>query len=253
MKIGLVQFAPVWEDPMASVGRLTQLFDGHSAEVDLFVFPEMTLTGFTKESEKFAEGPDGVGIRFFMDLAKASGAHVLAGVIQRDGDHLYNALVHMNRSGILEACYSKIHPFSFAQEEKHFSAGRNIVATHVDRETVGLSVCYDLRFPELYRLYAKNGATILVNSANWPAARAEHWHHLMRARAIENQCFMIGVNRVGNDPRLAYGGGSAIYGPGGEVVVECDAQEVLAVVDLELDRVAAARAHMPVLDDIKLI
>lgn len=248
MKTGLVQYAPEWESPVASVEKLKRMLDDVEP-VDLLVFPEMTLTGFTMKSA--CHGDD--AMCFFSELARQRAAYVAAGVIEATEGKPFNTLIMWNREGVPVGRYRKIHPFSFAAENDYYAAGTEPVVVPVDDEPFGLSICYDLRFPELYRLYALRGAKVMLTIANWPAKRSGHWLHLLKARAIENQCFMIGVNRVGSDPSNEYNGCSAVFSPSGDELVCVQDTEKVAVVDLDMDWVGQIRSQMPVLKDIKLI
>ncbi len=253
MKIGLLQYSPEWENPEANIEKINLLLDNHLSDEDIIIFPEMTLTGFTMNSEKFAEELDGIGTRFFMDLARKNKKHVFAGIIEKDDFKIYNSIVHFNEQGLVIARYRKIHPFSFAGEQKYYSAGNETVITKFEGQAIGLSICYDLRFPELYRLYAKERVSIMIDIANWPVKRVEHWKHLLKARAIENQCFIIGVNRVGKDPFNDYNGYSGIFDPMGEEIILVEERESLITAEINLDTVENTRKSLPFLNDITLI
>jgi predicted amidohydrolase len=154
---------------------------------------------------------------------------------------------------LVTARYRKIHPFSFADEQKYYSAGNETVITKYENHAIGLTICYDLRFPELYRLYAKERVSIMIDIANWPVKRIEHWKHLLKSRAIENQCFVIGVNRVGTDPFNEYNGYSGIFDPMGEEIILVEGRESLITTEINLDAVENTRKSLPFLNDITLI
>lgn len=253
MKIGLVQYSPVWENVEENILKIEELLKTSKVKYDMLVFPEMTLTGFTMKAEKFAEEIDGTGTKYFIHLAERLKTDVFAGIIERDRKNIYNSLTHFDSFGLIKARYRKIHPYSNAQEDKSYSAGEETVVTKIDQVKIGLSVCYDLRFPELYRLYAKGRVDILINIANWPIPRIEHWKTLLKARAIENQCFMVGVNRVGDDPADQYNGCSAVYDPMGNEIVMIENSEKIIETDIDLGLVNATRSKLPFLRDIKLI
>ncbi|MCX7612578.1 MAG: hypothetical protein N2043_13440 [Ignavibacterium sp.] len=159
----------------------------------------------------------------------------------------------MNKKGQLVKLYRKIHPFSYANENKFFSAGKKPAITKVKNFNIGLSICYDLRFPELYRKYAKKKVHLIVNIANWPDTRIEHWRILLRARAIENQCYVAGVNRVGRDVKLNYNGYSSVFDPMGNEITYCVNEEKILIVELHKVFLNEVRAKLPFLEDIKLI
>lgn len=253
MKLGLIQYSPVWENPEESILKIEDLLKTTSTKFDLLVFPEMTLTGFTMNSEKFAEEIDGIGTQYFLNLSARFKTNIFAGIIERDEEKIYNSLVHFDSFGLIRARYRKIHPFSYAKEDQFYNAGDETVITQIDKIKFGLSVCYDLRFPELYRLYAKQHVEVLIDIANWPIARVDHWKSLLKARAIENQCFMIGVNRVGTDPFNTYNGCSAVFDPMGNEVVLVENDEKIIEAEIDLEKVSATRSKLPFLQDIKLI
>lgn len=253
MLLGLVQYDPEWEDRERNKQKLTWLIENNYKESDVLIFPEMTLTGFTMNSADFAEPARGESFRFFAGLAKKYNCHILAGIIELYKDKYFNTLVHINRQGKLLKKYRKIHPFSYSTEDKHYSRGEKTVTTEIEDFKTGLSICYDLRFPELYRRYAKDKAELIVNIANWPVTRIEHWKTLLRARAIENQCYVAGVNRVGNDLKLRYNGFCTVIDPMGNEIVTGYDEEKLLMAEISKDKVIEIRKELPFLDDIHLI
>lgn len=253
MRIGLVQYSPEWENPENNIIKIEEMIKSSGIKADLLVFPELTLTGFTMNSKKFAEDLAGIATHYFMHLSQRMETNIFAGVIEKSEEGIFNSLVHFNPDGLLIARYRKIHPFGYAAEDQNYRAGDEIVITKIDNRKFGLSICYDLRFPELYRNYAKERVDVMVNIANWPVARIEHWRTLLKARAIENQCFMIGVNRVGSDPHLQYNGYSSIFDPlGNEIISKCDEENIFSV-EINFDMVKETREKLPFLDDMRLI
>lgn len=253
MKISLYQFDPIWEDKKSNQQKITENLEKSNIDTDVLVFPEMTLTGFTMRSKKYSEPIKGESVNFFRSIAKEKNIHIFAGFIEEEKGNCFNTLIHVNRKGEIAAKYQKIHPFSFSGENRHYGAGNDAVITHVDEINIGLSICYDLRFPELFRQYGKNRVDAIINIANWPIMRIEHWKHLLKARAIENLCYIIGVNRVGNDKGNEYNGQSSIHGPLGENVLQFDDSEKLNSFDMDISTVKKTREKFPFLDDIKLI
>lgn len=253
MKISLFQFDPIWQDKKNNQQKIEEFLQKSNIDSDILIFPEMTLTGFTMRSKKYSEPITGVTTVFFQSLAKEKNIHIFAGLIENKNDKYYNSLIHLNRNGVLEAKYQKIHPFSFSGENRHYESGEKPVITTVNKIKIGLSICYDLRFPELFRYYAKQRVDAIINIANWPVQRIEHWQHLIKARAIENLCFMIGVNRVGTDKGNDYNGQSSIYGPLGENLLQMDDTEQIISINLDFANVKEVRNKFPFLDDIRLI
>ncbi len=253
MKLGLVQYNPVWESPTENILKIEKLLETSSSETNVLIFPEMTLTGFTMNAKNFAEDIDGLSTKYFIDLARKLKQHVFAGIIEKDGNKFYNSLFHFDGNGIITARYRKIHPYSKAGENIYYNGADEMVISKIDKVKVGLGICYDLRFPELFRHYGKQRAEMIFLIANWPISRIEHWKTLLRARAIENQCFVAGVNRVGNDPENKYNGCSAIFDPMGNQIVLADDEEKIIEAEMNLEMVRDVRAKLPFLDDIKLI
>jgi omega-amidase len=253
VKIGLVQYYPQWEKKDRSKSKIEQLLDQVSSKIDLLIFPELTLTGFTMRSKRFAEKINGESISFFSSLAEKFDCHVIAGFIEEDREKYYNTLVHLSHNNGLVCKYRKIHPFSFSGENRHYASGNNPVVTEVMGLRLGLSICYDLRFPELYRQYAQERVDVMVDIANWPVERIEHWYALLKARAIENQCYMVGVNRIGSDKSLNYPGWSTVFSPSGMELLCLKDNEVVEIVDVYGEEVKKIRDTYPFLNDINLI
>jgi len=254
MKLALVQYDPVWEDKQQSKNRITQLFDLYKERADLVIFPEMTLTGFTMKASEMAEPVKGDSYTFFSNLAKEKNCTVLAGIIERSGAHIFNSLLHINWQGDLMDVYRKIHPFTNSGEDKNYEAGENPVTAVINGWKVGLSICYDLRFPELYRFYGKRKAGLIINIANWPVPRIEHWRALLKARAIENQCYVAGVNRVGSDPEAhQYNGFSSVFDPMGKEIATLENDQNIISAEIDFASIEKVRSQLPFLDDIKLI
>jgi predicted amidohydrolase len=253
MKIGLVQCNPVWEDKEANKEKISSLLKDDNSEVDLLIFPEMTLTGFTMKSGEFAEGLQGESFKFFSEMAKSKNTNIFAGVIERKKERYFNTLIHIKPDGKLLKLYRKVHPFSYSKEDQFFERGRKPARTKVKNWQVGLSICYDLRFPELYRKYGKKRAHLIVNIANWPDTRIEHWRTLLKARAIENQCYVAAVNRVGESPKLKYNGFSSIFDPMGKEIIAVGNEEKLITAEIDKNYVLEVRKEFSFLEDIKLI
>ncbi|MBX3007753.1 MAG: hypothetical protein KF816_06965 [Melioribacteraceae bacterium] len=253
MKVGLFQYSPIWEAPEKNIELIEKLITKNTSQFDLIIFPELTLTGFTMNSQKFAEDLAGISHTYFMKLASKLKTNIFAGLIEYDDNKIFNSLVHFDEFGLVHARYRKVHPFSMANETRFYNAGNELVITEINKTKIGLSVCYDLRFPELYRLYAKEKVDLMINIANWPIPRIEHWKSLLKARAIENQFYMIGVNRTGDDPKYNYCGASAVFDPMGTPAFIADENVNIFEVDLNLEEVLKVRNDLPFLNDMKLI
>lgn len=252
MKIALVQYNPAWENKETNRNKILSLLKDING-IELFIFPEMTLTGFTMKSKAMSETIQGDSFRFFSSIAKEKNANIFAGIIERRNTRIYNTMIHIKPDGNLVKLYRKVHPFSYSAENKHFNAGVKPALTKIKKWKIGLTICYDLRFPELFRKYGKKRAQLIVNIANWPDTRIEHWRTLLKARAIENQCYVAGINRVGDAPKLRYTGFSSVFDPMGKEIAAVENEEKVIVVDLYKNYVNEVREKFPFLNDIKLI
>lgn len=253
MKIALVQYAPIWESKEENIIQIEKLISNLDKETKLIIFPELTLTGFTMNSRQNAEEIDGIGMRFFMNIAESLKKDIFCGIIEKEDSKYYNSLFHFDSKGLIKAVYRKIHPFTLANENKHYTGSKYPIISKFDNYKIGLSICYDLRFPELFRYYAKEKVEIIINIANWPIKRIDHWKILLKARAIENQCFMVGVNRVGTDPYQEYNGCSAVFNPMGEEIILAENMVKVITTNIDFEYLREVRQKLGFLNDIKLI
>ncbi len=253
MKIGLVQYNPKWESKEENKKKITELIKRDFKKSSLLIFPEMTLTGFTMQSLKFSESISGDSFKYFSDIAMQYKIFVAGGLIEKENENCFNSLILLNPDGKLISKYRKIHPFSYSTENKHYKRGVEVKIAEINGLKVGLSICYDLRFPELYRFYAKERVHLIIVIANWPDTRIEHWKTLLKARAIENQCYVAGINRVGDDPKLHYPGFSSVYDPMGIAVISLKNEEKITFSEVNKEKVERIRKNLPFLNDINLI
>lgn len=244
MKLALCQLDTPFEDKEAARRRIAGLVKAlpAGAAVDWLIFPEMSLTSFSMNRRKTTLSAR--DLAFFRGIAKARSAFVSFGGVQGGR----NRLLTVDRTGRLVSSYAKIHLFTRLEEEKSYEPGSRPAPFALDGARVFPAVCYDLRFSYLFWDAAPT-TDIYVVIACWPARRAEHWATLLRARAIENQCFVVGVNRTGRDPDFEYGGLSAVYDPMGVEVRNCGAREGLYLADLDVRRVAETRERLLFLKD----
>lgn len=254
LRVALVQLEIAWEDPAKTFLRARPWLEhAKSAGARLAILPEMFATGFSMAAERIAEPEGGPIERWLGETARALDLWLVAGVAQRPsgdatGSLPVNAALVVSPSGAIAARYHKVHPFSFAREHEHYRGGDGVATAAIGGARVTPIVCYDLRFPELFRV-AADSTDVFVVIANWPAARRAHWQTLLRARAIENQAWVLGVNRVGEGGGLAYAGDSMVVAPDGEVIASAAMTETALVVDCDCARVDSARASFPVLRD----
>jgi len=252
MKVHLVQLNIAWEDPKRNYARVRELLAETTIEPrSLIVLPELFASGFSMNVDRIGESEPRPTERFLSDLAKEYQAFAIGGVAARSGKRVTNEAVVFNFSGKLLARYAKLHPFSPGGESVAYARGDDVVLFDCGEFRAAPFICYDLRFPEIFRRATRRGATLFIVIANWPAGRIEHWVTLLRARAIENQAYVIGSNRCGNDPDLAYPGRSIVVDPLGAIVAEAgDCEQVLSA-EIDLSRVADFRTKLPFLADIR--
>ncbi len=242
-----------WEEPEANCRAVAALLEEATPpQGSLVLLPEMFATGFSMQLAATAQAPDRPVERFMAATAARLGVCVVGGVVRRDPPATLglNQAVAFGPDGGELARYSKIHPFSFAGEDRRFARGDEVVTFAWGGFAVAPFVCYDLRFPEVFRVATRAGANLLVVIANWPAARESHWLTLLAARAIENQAYVIGVNRCGRDPNAAYAGQSRILDPRGRVVAEGGDAVGVVEADLDLEALLTYRREFPVLADL---
>jgi predicted amidohydrolase len=220
MKISLVSLNQIWHDKEKNLKKIDKIIKYASLnKVDLIAFPEMTLTGFSNDVESIAEIENkSFSIESFKNFAKKYDIAIIFGMVIKHENKGLNKSLMINKNGKIIGDYTKIHPFSFANEDKFFNSGENLCFIDFHEFKIGLTICYDLRFPELYSALGKN-CHIIFNIANWPKKRIEHWQTLLKARAIENQIFIAGVNRIGVDGNnLNYQESSYLFDPGGKKI-----------------------------------
>lgn len=242
-----------WEDKATSHARVRELLSTTPvAPGALVVLPEMFATGFSMHVHTIAESDDGPTHMFLAELARERGVFVLGGVVTRaaDGRGRNEAVVY-DPQGKLAVKYAKLHPFSYAGETRHYEAGKSIETFAWHEFQVAPFVCYDLRFPEAFRQATRAGAQLLVVIANWPHPREAHWLALLKARAIENQAYVVGVNRAGNDPHVRYGGHSLILDPRGETLAEAGEAPQVVSANLEIVPLREYREQFPALADLR--
>lgn len=253
MKIALVSLNQVWEDKKANQISCQEYIEKASAlKADLVIFPEMTLTGFSMNINLIGESSDQSDtLDFFTKHSKRNSIAIAFGMVFRKDDKATNNLIILDKRGSLLANYSKIHPFSFSGENNYYAGGDKLgFCTLADAE-IGLSVCYDIRFPEIFQALSKN-CNLVLTIANWPEKRIKHWNTLLEARAIENQLFMIGVNRTGTDANdLRYVKSSVVFDPAGEKIEPTHSYLDMDIFNLDPGATRNVRNSFPVKQDRK--
>ncbi|MCP3755220.1 carbon-nitrogen family hydrolase [Streptomyces sp. TBY4] len=257
MRASLIQIAVnEGESVVSRRSRAADLVREQSGS-DLVVLPELwTVGAFAYEQfETEAEPLDGPTYRAMAAAARDAGVWLHAGsFVERAGDgSLYNTALVLSPAGELAATYRKIHRFGFDQGEAVLmSAGESLTTVALPEQTLGLATCYDLRFPELFRGLVDAGATTLVVSAGWPARRRGHWTLLNRARAVEDQAYVLACGTAGTNGGVEQAGHSLAVDPWGEVLAEAGPGEEVLTVDLDPKKVTETREQFPALKDRRL-
>lgn len=251
MRVAALQSDIAWEDPVANFDRIDPWIEAAArAGARLFALPEMFACGFSMATERIAEPKDdGPSLAFLKARARRYGMWLAGSIPEREesGGQPFNTLALVAPDETVHR-YRKIHPFTFAGEHQSYQAGRDFVTVDVEGLRLTLFICYDLRFADEFWVKARDTDAYLV-VANWPEPRRHHWSTLLRARAIENQAYVVGVNRVGSDPSLHYTGDSRIVDPMGNVLAAGSTQETLLMADLDPAVVAETRQAFPFLPD----
>jgi predicted amidohydrolase len=250
MRVAAIQSDIVWEDPRANFERLRPwVAAAAAAGARLVALPEMFACGFSMKTERVREPVGGPSASFLEEQARASGLWVCGSIpeLPPGAERPFNTLVLAGPRGQLHR-YRKLHPFSFAREHEHYQAGTEHVTVDVEGLRCSLFVCYDLRFADEFWVRARDTDAYIV-VANWPERRRHHWTTLLAARAIENQAYVIGVNRVGRGSDLDYSGDSRIIDPWGETLAAAAGAETMLVAEVDPAVVRDAREKFPVLAD----
>ncbi len=244
-----------WEDWKTNHARAAKLLKRAADDgASLALLPEMFATGFSMEGAKIAQAPGGPSEQWLRGMARGLGLHLIAGLAETcDAAGAPSPLPCNNALWVTPEAeisrYTKLHPFSFAGEDAQFAKGDRVATWTIEGVRVTPQICYDLRFPEPFRLAAE-GTDLFAVVANWPERRRAHWRLLLKARAIENLCYVAGVNRVGEDGKgNRHLGDSSVTSPWGETLASAAENETVLVVDVDPARVADARAKFPALED----
>ena len=246
MKITILQRDIVWADPARNVQRADEAIDGNPGS-DLYVLPEMFSTGFCTQPEGIAEPAENRTVSWMKAKASQTGAAIAGSIAVHEDGRYYNRFHFVTPDGNVTT-YDKKHLFTFGGEHNRFTAGSERVIVAYKGFRILLEICYDLRFPVWSR--NRGDYDMIIYVASWPTPRVEAWKALLTARAIENQCYVAGVNRVGDDPGNNYCGGSRVIDPYGKIMAECeDGREMEVTVEVDMEVLDAFRAKFPVLDD----
>ncbi|BCB03130.1 carbon-nitrogen family hydrolase [Bacillus sp. KH172YL63] len=251
-KIGLVQMDIVFGDPESNKKRAAEMIKEASDQgCDTVVLPEMWTTGYDLSrlgdlaDESAEEATD-----FLSSLSKKYSIHMIGGSVPTKTEKgITNTLLVTNAEGDAVKKYSKLHLFKLMDEHHYLLPGSEMGMFSLQGESMAGLICYDIRFPEWFRKHVLSGAKVVFVVAEWPAARIDHWKTLLKARAIENQCFVVACNRVGRDPNNEFGGCSLVIGPWGDIISEGSSSEELVTAEINLEEVDSVRRRIPIFDD----
>lgn len=252
LTLTIIQTQLFWEDKKANLEMLHQKIESIKEKTEIILLPEMFTTGFTMNAEMLAEKMDGETVQWMKKIAAEKKIILTGSIIIEERGKYFNRLIWMLPNGEF-GIYDKRHLFAFADEHNHYSAGNKKLIASVKGWKINLQICYDLRFPVWARQPAgepENKYDLLINVANWPEKRSVAWKTLLQARAIENQCFVAAVNRVGEDAnKITYAGDSSIIDPLGEVIYQKTKDEDIFTFILHKEKITETRSKYPFWND----
>jgi omega-amidase len=252
LSLSLVQTALVWEDKAANLRHLETELALLKGKTQVVILPELFSTGFSMQTEALAEPMDGPTVQWMRVMAQQLQLIITGSVMIKEEGHCYNRLLWVLPSGEL-GYYDKRHLFAFAGEDRHYRRGTKRLISSVNGFKINLQICYDLRFPVWSRQHATNGVPeydLLIYVANWPERRRLAWMSLLQARAIENQCYVIGVNRIGEDGHQIYhSGDSMVIDPLGEILFTKKDEPCVHTVTISKEQLQSYRQQFPFLRD----
>jgi len=250
--VSLVQFSPCWEDAAGSLTRLSDMIQPLAGKTDLILLPEMFPTGFSMNTGKICDETNTSSVlQWMQQQAQLTGAMIVGGMAVKDGEYYYNRLYWISPDGET-GHYDKHFLFSMSDEPQHYKAGKENKRFEWRGWKIKPIICYELRFPEWCRNSRINPYDLLICVASWPTVRSDVWLTLLKARALENQCYVVGINRVGEDGYgLHHKGDSIVYGPKGEIIAQIpENEEKTITVELSQSKMIDFRNKFRALCDI---
>ena len=245
LKVTLIQTFLFWENIESNLSLFDEKIDGIRDETDLIVLPEMFTTGFSMNAEKLAQDMGGISVKWLREKSRSRQTDVTGSMIIRENGKYFNRLLWAKPDGTL-SYYDKRHLFRMTGEEKVYSAGDKNITVELKGWRIRPFICYDLRFP-CWTRNLNNSYDVAVFIANWPEKRTSHWKTLLPARAIENQCYVIGVNRVGEDGNGYYhSGDSSVIDPAGNIIFRKQDEESVYTASLSYQVLQEYRKSFPV-------
>ena len=255
LTITLIQTTLFWEDKIANLEMLEKKIKSISEKTEVVILPEMFSTGFSMKPELFAETMNGETMQWMKRISSERKIILTGSIIIEENGNYFNRLIWMLPNGEL-GFYDKRHLFAFGDEHAHYKAGNKKLIASVKGWKINLQICYDLRFPVWVRQAPgdlENKYDLLIYVANWPEKRSTAWKALLQARAIENQCYVAGVNRVGEDGnKIYYSGDSMVVDPLGEIIYQKNKEENIFTYTLQKEKVEETRNHFPFWKDADL-
>lgn len=253
MKIALIQMQVLEKAKEANARHGLELIQQAAGDNDLVILPEIWTTGYSLGHLRTeAEEMDNGFIQSLRDIAKENRCLLLPGSVpmKRD-DKIFNTSIAIDRAGKIVNVYDKVHLFQIYHEDRFFAAGDKFNCYELEGVTVASTICYDLRFPELYRHMALGGAKLCFVVAEWPDTRGAIWRLLLQARAAENHMFVVGVNAVGTSGKQKFFGHSMVCGPDGRIIAEGGTEEEIIRTEIDLDEVEQVRSNLNALKDVR--
>lgn len=243
MRVGILQLDIIWGDIQANLDKIESIVKNKLDEIDLLIFPEMFSTGFSMRPDTVAQEMDGQVVYWMKNMAINNNLLVAGSVIIQENEKFYNRFIITYPNGQL-SFYDKRHLFRMGNEDKYYDAGNEKIIIEYKGVRIRPLVCYDLRFPVWSRNL--NDYDLLIYVANWPVARKLAWDTLLSARAIENQCYVIGVNRIGKDNLNTYVGGSVLYNYKGNAILSAkNEKDRLIIGEINIEKLKKYRNDFP--------
>ncbi len=248
--VACLQMNIEWDNEILNIEKAIKALDELGRkQINVICFPELFTTGFNYSYIKDRDNSiNNEILNKLSEKARERGSYIIAGSLpEKDKDKIYNTLFVLDPTGKCVESYRKIHLFPLMDEDEFFSPGEKIVVFNTPWTRIGVAICYDLRFPDLFQSMALGGAEMIFVPAQFPSARIGHWDTLLKARAIENQVFMVGVNRIGNDPAGVFSGHTSIFHPIGDLVAAGGEHEGWIAGSIDLKEVNRVRRELPTL------
>ncbi|PWR71800.1 carbon-nitrogen hydrolase family protein [Methanospirillum stamsii] len=252
MILSLAQITPCWNDPTKTLKKMEK-YAAEAVEGDatFLVFPEQILTGWDPKNNSEVTTEDGEEISALKDIAQDYSIGILGSFREKNTDHPFNTSIAIGPDGKTLASYQKIHLFSPAGEDRYFSPGNSLGIFSFNSCTIGIAICYDLRFAPLFHAYRDAGVNLMLVPSAWPASRLKHFHLFTTSRAAEFQMFVASVNTVGQTPVDFYNGGSCIAGPDGSIRAQGTDLEELIFYDMPIEEAETLRISFPFHKDVR--